>query len=145
MPDDEEKKVDAQQEYDLLSSIEPERLETVADDGIEHKTVTEQQAASPKLTDMQAADKRLFPEFLVPWLNHLQVSRITPETYIPMKTVLVMCVLEEYPGLSFGEVQVMLEAAMSIGLDGEGRIDELTLVGASAAKEAAKNKGLELP
>src|SRR3972149_10918689 len=41
---------------------------------------------SPKLTDMQTADKRLFPavkieEEVIEWLSNIQVSRIFPDVY----------------------------------------------------------------
>jgi hypothetical protein len=134
----------AQQEYDKLATIEPEREALILGEDEEHKTLTESQTSTRKKSDMEVADNRLFPEFVVSWLKYLPVACITPETFVPLKKLLLKCVLEEYPDISFGEAITTVETAMSIGLDREGRIDELALAGASAAKEAVKeaSKGL---
>ncbi len=137
-------KTQAQQEYDRLATIEPERNVGGVDEVGEHETLTGTQASARKKSDMEVADNRLFPDFVVDWLKYLPVACITPQEYNPLKDLLLLCVLEEYPDISFGEAMTNVVTAMSIGLDREGRIDELALAGAVAAKEAAKEatKGL---
>jgi len=93
---------------------------------------------------MQVADKRLFPVLkeTVDWLGYLMVARVSPETYLPLRNIVVKHMLKTFPDLQMAEAVVIAETAISIAIDGEGRIDELALFGRSSEveEEDKKNK-----
>jgi len=100
---------------------------------------------SPKMSDMQIADKRLFPVLkeTVAWLSYLMVARVSPETYLPLRNIVVKHLLKDFSDLQMAEAVVIAETAISIAIDGEGRIDELALFGRSSeAEEDDKTKKL---
>lgn len=113
-------------------------------DGDGHRSLEEVMAGTPNLSDMQAADRRLYPDLGEKYLNHIQVSRVFPDVYNPMARILVKDLLQKSNGdLSVAEAIANVNTGMSIGIDGEGRIDMLGLVGKAtdAEVEKEKNKG----
>ena len=122
--------------YERLSEIQPPRTDIapvdIADDY--GGSLERRMQQSPKMTDMQVADKRLFPilKETVSWLNYLMVARVSPETYLPMRNIVVKHLLKEFSELQMAEAVVIAETAISIAIDGEGRIDELALFGRSS-------------
>ncbi len=138
----------SQSAFDAMSEITPPR--PIPDDELPEKEETERlgitatQNSTAKLSDMQTADLRLHPPLDAKWLEPIRVSCILPEAYIPFKNLLLLCVLEEYPDMSFGQAVVEVEHAVSVGLDREGIFDELALAGAARNAENADkaNKNL---
>jgi hypothetical protein len=126
-------KSEAEAAFDEMADIAVERGGAVADneetDGEgEHQTL-EQSLASPQLTDFQVADRRLSPDTGYKHLNMLQVARIFPEQYTAMRAILIKDLLTKDQSLSVAEASAIVDTCLSIGLDGEGRIDILSLMG----------------
>ena len=121
-----------------IPSKEPDDLDI---DGVERgRTLGEIMADSPNLSDMQTADKRLFPNMgeKRTHLNILQVSRVFPDHYNPLLSMLVKDLLMNDPDLSVSEATTYAHTALSIAIDGEGRIDELQLMGSAIKTEQEK-------
>lgn len=124
--------------YNELAEITPERVINVAEEPAEngnHKSMKERLEESPNLSDMQTADRRMFPDMGRKHLNRLLVSRVFPDVYNPLYRIIVKDAiksdmskpLEEQQ--TVGEILTDCNTAMSIPIDGEGRIDELGLAG----------------
>ena len=131
--------------YDRLKTVEPLRevLSDEADEedvlGVEGRTMSEQAEFSPRLSDVQSALKLLLPK-LQGYLNVLQVSRVFPDTYNALFNLLVKDMLDTDPNLTFGEACAYVYTALSIAIDGEGRIDVIGLYGKVAEQELEKEK-----
>jgi len=132
--------------YNQLAQIKPPRSDvstSVVEDDF-GGSLSRRMQSSPKQTDMQVADKRLFPVLkeTVDWLGYLMVARVSPETYLPLRNIVVKHMLKTFSDLQMAEAVVIAETAISIAIDGEGRIDELALFGRSSEveEEDKKNK-----
>jgi hypothetical protein len=131
--------------YDKLSNIVPER-EIEGNDELDidisgnQQSLGERMEYAPNLSDMQTADKRLFPDMgeKRKHLNILQVSRVFPDHYNPLLSMLVKDLLMNDPDLSVSEATTYAHTALSIAIDGEGRIDELQLLGGAIKTENEK-------
>ena len=124
--------------FDEMAEAVPEKgadlPDTDDDDEVEHQTL-EQGMASPNLSDMAIADKRLFPKTGYDHLDMLMVSRVWPDSYNPLQSILVKDLLRHDPKLRLAEAIVLVSTPQSIAIDGEGRLDTLTALGSSAATE----------
>lgn len=137
--------------YEAFSKLEPPRDnigEPPSSNGIDiyGGSLDSRMRGSPKLSDMQSADSRLFPMLEVAkehiaWLQHVMVARITPEVYIPFRNIIVKHLIRKFfPDLDVPEAIIIAETALSIAIDGEGRIDELALFGRSSDNEDAERE-----
>lgn len=128
--------------YQRLSGVTPERDMLLPDDGGGgHKSLTEKLEEAPNLSDMQTADRRLFPDLDKKWLNNVEVSRVFPDIYNPLSRIFVKGLLQDSDKtLSFTEAVANVNTAMSIAIDGEGRFDELGLAGAAKEDELKKEE-----
>lgn len=132
--------------FGQLASIVPERLidlpDEVKDEDIGHGTLKERMEAHPNLSDMQTADKRMFPDLGVRHLNTIQVSRVFPDIYNPFGRILVKDLLKNSNNgdMSVAEALADVNTSMSIAIDGEGRIDELGLIGKTTEMETEDKK-----
>jgi hypothetical protein len=127
------------------SEIQPLRTEGIEDEdlkenGGEYETIEERIAGSHKLTDLQVADKRLNPDLGYKYLNVIQMSRVFPDIYNPLFRIMVKNLIKN-SNLSVAEAIAYVNTAASIGIDGEGRIDEITIMKHSVVAEEVKNKG----
>jgi len=130
--------------YSQLRSVSPLRDVELPDDeedeiGIKTQSMTERSDESPKLSDLQSALKVLLPP-LMRYLNVIQVSRVFPDTYNALFSLLVKDLLMEDEKLSVGEAIAYVTTALSIAIDGEGRIDIIGLYGRAAETELEKEK-----
>lgn len=132
--------------YNRLAEITPERDISNTDEpehkgtgDVERQSLSERIESSHNLTDMQTADKRLFPDLRQQHLNDMQVARVFPDIYNPMYHILVKDLLKK-TGSSVAEALANVNTAMSIGIDGEGRLDELGLIGRASQVEMEKSK-----
>lgn len=136
--------------YDKLSTVVDERdVELVDDDDdIEgHKTLSEKMTEAPNLSDIQTAFKQLYPKSGTTYLDDLQVSRVFPDVYNPLSRIFVKDLLQKSNGdMSVAEAIARVNTPMSIGIDGEGRIDAIAMMGkasdAEVEKERTKNLGI---
>ena len=151
MPDnpEEKKQPEGSDLFDQLASVTPEREISLEEDsgGDGHRTLKERIEESPNLTDMQTADRRMFPDLGSPYLNYVQVSRIFPDVYNPMFRIMVKDIIKNTNSdVSVAEAIAKVNTACSIAIDGEGRIDVLGLAGVAHAEKMAseQNKGLAL-
>jgi len=130
--------------YDKLSSFTPEQeIDTFEDEGelTEHKTLTAVMAESPNLTDVQSALRQLFPKSENSWLDNVQMSRVFPDVYNPLARIFVKDLIQNSNGdLSVAEAIAGVNTSMSIGIDGEGRIDVIAIMGKAADNEIEKEK-----
>jgi len=123
----------------------PEDEEKVEDKADGHGSLKKRMKESPTLSDMQTADKRLFPQIyidgkFVEWLSNISISRVFPDTYNPYRNMIAKYLMQTYDEMSLVEAFSIADNVLSIALDGEGRIDELALIGRASAIEEEKNK-----
>ena len=130
--------------YDKLSSFTPEQeIEAFDDESelTEHKTLTAVMAESPNLTDVQSALRQLFPKSDKPWMDNIQMARVFPDVFNPLSRLLVKDMIQNSDGdLSLAEAISIVNTDMSIGIDGEGRIDTIAIMGKAADNEIEKEK-----
>jgi hypothetical protein len=127
--------------WGTLKSVEPALPVELPDDGKDgdgHETLDDRMDSFRKLSDLQVADRRLNPDLGVAHLNTLQMSRIFPDTYNPLFRILVKGLLRRFPDMAVDEAIAKVTTATSIAIDGEGRIDEITIMGKSAEAETEK-------
>jgi hypothetical protein len=128
--------------YNQLSEITPPRGDV--DDGngeLEENfagTLAQRMKASPKLSDTQVVDKRLFPALREPWLANLMVARVFPDTMNPLRNINIKHLLQEYDEVQMAEAISETEVAVTIPLDGEGRLDIIHMF--SRLSEQAQEK-----
>lgn len=136
--------------FSKMSEITPLR-DTELEDGdleedeSEHGALEERIEGSRKLTDFQVADKRLNPDLGFRHLNILEMSRTFPDVYNPMFRILVKDLIKN-SNLSVAEALSYVNTALSISIDGEGRIDVIQIAkGQVTQAETEQNKGTGLP
>ncbi len=136
--------------FEKMSEIVPQRdiesEDSGEDDGEDdgRGTLEERIESGRKLTDLQVADKRLNPDLGFRHLNVIQMSRVFPDNYTPLFRILVKDLLKN-SYLSVAEAIAYVNTAVSIGIDGEGRIDEIMIAkGHIAQAEEEKTKGAGL-
>ena len=137
--------------YNELAAITPEKDIALVDVPTSnvggHKTMKEQIEESPNLSDMQTADRRLFPDMKRAHLNRMQVSRIFPDVYNPLFRINVKDAIKSDMLKTLEEQQTVAEiitdvnTSASIAIDGEGRIDELGLAGVAHDEKLATEAG----
>jgi len=135
---------DNKNEGDLLwknfSEVVPEREDVIYPKdndeetpiGEERQTLTSRMKTNPNQSEIQTIIEQAFPDLGYAYLNNLQMSRQFPDSYIPMESILVKQLLKDNPKLSVGEAKAIVATAMSIAIDGEGRIDLLGFAGVQA-------------
>ncbi len=145
MPEDvsngEEKEPQGETLFNKMSEAIPPRDDTALDEVTEdeHGTIGERMEGSPKLTDVQVIDKRLFPDLGIPWLNNLQMARVFPEYYVYLKRIMVKHLVRTH-GMFVAQAMAVAEVAVGIPIDGEGRIDAIAIMGRAAEAEETKAK-----
>jgi len=149
MPDNEQSSSDLQ--FEKFSELLPERSdielpkdELTVDEGEGGGgTLSQRMKVSPKLSDVQTIDKRLFPNLGCDHLNNLMIAGIFPDLYNDLFDINVKGLLIENPDMSLEEAVNTVETALSVGIDREGRIDAIAILGSpQAGAESDKNKGL---
>jgi hypothetical protein len=93
---------------------------------------------------MRAFDKRLFPDLIKKWLNVLLVSRVFPDSYNHYFRIFVKDLLREDREMTLAQAIAYVSTALSIAIDGEGRIEIVALAGVSHEQEMAKDNKLGL-
>jgi len=150
MPESEQQKSTSDIQWEQISEILPERDDVkLPDDSgdigseLVHGTLGQNMRGAPKLSDVQTIDKRLFPDLGRPWLNNMLVSRVFPDLYNDLFDIIVKGLLMENTDMTLEEAVCTAEVALSIPIDGEGRIDAIAVLGSpQATAESDKNKGL---
>ncbi len=112
-----------------MSEIQPLRDDNGDDDNLEkesdeHGTLEERIEGSRKLTDFQTLTSVLNPNFEYSHLNVLTKGRIFPDIYNPMFRVQLKHLIKT-TGKSVAECIALVNTALSIAIDGEGRIDNI--------------------
>jgi len=130
MPEEKNERTNADLQWEEFSVLENERTDvSIPDedkpDELEGGGGIASRRFTPKLTDAQTCDKRLFPDLGKEWLNNLLVSRVFPDLYNDLFEIIVKDLLIENNDMSMGEAIATAEVALSIPIDGEGRIDEI--------------------
>lgn len=130
--------------YNQLSEVTPPRGGIAEnDDDLEDNymgTMTQRMKASPKMSDTQVVDKRLFPILKEPWLSNLMVARVFPDTFNPLRNIIAKHLLQEYPEMSLAEAMVEAEIALTVPLDGMGRLDIIHMF-SKLSEQAQEEKG----
>ena len=133
--------------YNSMSSIVPRREVDLPEENGKSDgenglggTFTDRQDYAPKLSDMQVADKRLNPDLGHKHLNVLEMSRTFPDIYNPFFRMLVKDLIRNNPDMRVSEAMAYVNTALSISIDGEGRIDMIHIMGRAVEAESEKNK-----
>lgn len=133
--------------YGRLAEVRPTRTDIEPMQGIVFEddgggSLSQRMRGSPKMSDTQVVDKRLFPPLkdAVEWLNHLMVGRVFPEQLIPLKRIIGKHLLKEYNDMSVAEATVLADVAVSIAIDGEGRMDIIHLFSKLSETTEEKDK-----
>lgn len=135
--------------YNSLAEISPPRQDIATqEDGVGEMyggSLAQRMKNSPKMSDTQVVDSRLFPilQDTIKWLNHLMVARVFPETLNPLRNIIIKHLLQEHEqDISFAEAVSLAEVALTIAIDGEGRMDIIHLF--SKIEDNAEEKGNKL-
>ena len=109
----------------------------------EDQSLEERLESGRKPTDLQIADKRLFPDLAgVKHLNVQQMSRVFPDVYNPLFRIQVKDLIKN-TGMSVAEAIAYVNTSLSIAIDGEGRLDLIAVAkNGNVQTEDEKNKGL---
>ncbi len=136
--------------FGQLSEIRPARSDVAVKEGDMRETgedgggsLTQRMRMSPKMSDTQLVDKRLFPVLKdnVEWLNNLMVARVFPETLNPLRNIITKHLLQEYPEMSMAESICLAEVALTVAIDGEGRMDIIHLFSKMSDPSDDEKKG----
>lgn len=113
--------------YNNLSEVSAPRDDVGAHDIDISESMSQRMKMSTKMSDTQVVDKRLFPELKEDWLSNLMVARIFLDTFNPLRNIIAKHLLQEYPDMSVAEAIAQAEVALTVPLDGEGRLDIIHL------------------
>jgi len=134
--------------YGQLSEVRPARSDVAVKEGAEllddgGGSLAQRMKSSPKMSDTQVVDKRLFPVLkeTVDWLNNLMVARVFPETLNPLRNIIVKHLLQEYSDMVFAEAIAITEVALTVAIDGEGRMDIIHLFSKMKEDTEEEKKG----
>lgn len=126
-----------------VEGVEP--LEVEGDNGAKPKPLIDKMEEALELSDMQSAIAKLFPGDLGNRvINALMIARVAPDVFIPLLKMLVNeQIIKSNPNkaISVAFTVAELYTALSIGLDGKGRIDQIELAGASKETEELEQLG----
>jgi hypothetical protein len=145
-PEKKEDKSEADKLYQQLSSVHPERESVVPkgeiefDEGIKSQTLSQRMETSRNPSDMQVAIARLLPDLVKKWLNVLQISRVFPDVYNHYFIIFIKELMRGDKDMTLGEAIAYVSTSLSIAIDGEGRIDIITMFGRAATLESEKAK-----
>lgn len=132
-----------QSTYNELSEISPEREIDDEEDVQTHQTLSERIAETRNPSDIEIALKELFADLGIDYLNVIQKARIFPDTFNHLFNILVKEVMRNDRTMTLGKATALVETALTIAIDGEGRIELLGVVGAlKKANEEEKLKTL---
>jgi hypothetical protein len=135
----------ADKEWESLSDLVPQRdVELPDEEKIEvdgHTTLRQRQIESPRLSDAQVFDNRMFPDMGVDWLNRVQSSEIFPDSYNHFFRIYVKGRMKEDRGMPLHQAIADVNTSCSIALGREGRFDWLAWCGSNAQKDEDKEKG----
>lgn len=130
--------------FNQLSTISPGRVDVAEKDINSSGSLTDNMKVSPKRTDFQVLDDRLFPVLKegIKWINNIMVGRVFPDTINPLRNILCKHLLRSYSDMSFAEAVFIAEVALSVAIDGEGRIDAIHSFGKIGENNEEIKKGL---
>ncbi len=134
--------------------VPPREIELPSEDGEGdgggHGTLEERMETSPKLSDMQTADRRLNPDLGYRHLNIMQMSRVFPDVYNPLFRIMVKDLIRRSRAeknedgiakrMTVAEAIAYVNTALSMAIDGEARIDEINIMGRAIAEDVEKTK-----
>ena len=130
--------------YKELLTEEPEREVDLA--GYEApKSLGEESEETEQLSDLQAALKRLHPQYTDKKLNEIlqsaMVARIPPDHILDKNFLICMAYIEEHaddPNLDIMAIISGVSDATSIGLEGRDRVEILEVAGVAHEQEMEK-------
>lgn len=127
--------------FNSLAQVMPEMTDVeMPEDNLEtptHDTLSGRMKDAPNLSDMQSVIKALLPD-LDGYLDKVKVARIYPEEFDFLRSVIMKDLMKQNTNMSLVESAVTATTALSIALDGEGRIDVLRVAGAIKDSEETK-------
>lgn len=137
-------------EWEEISDIVAERDDVdLPEDDVEessggggHTTLKQRQIESPRLSDMQVFDNRMFPDMGEgnEWLNRIQSSEVFPDSFNNLERIYVKGLLKDKKDMSFHKALADVNTSLSIALNRDGRIDFLSWSGSNLQKEADKDE-----
>lgn len=134
---------------DMFSQLATEEPESALEIDVPHtKTLEEQEAENPHLSDLQAVIRMRFPDYGNVVENGLMMARISPDVFKALLRLKVNAEIKKQdPSKPVDVTAIALKSytQMTIGLDGKGGIDLIELAGVANDKEIAelsKNLGL---
>ncbi len=144
-PDEEPDKDDI---YRKMAIREPERqieIDLPKSEGGGHKSLTEAED-SPNITDLQSMLRQLAPKFDNEEIDRVakavMVARIAPDTFMPLLKLTIISILEAHE--EDEDIDVMstiniVNAIMTIGLEGKFRVEICQLAGAVRESQELEN------
>ena len=125
----------------------------VTDDDAPRKSRSEQEAESADLSDYKVTIRTLFPQFTNAIINKVakagMVARIAPEVFLDQMYLTVTDVCEMWDEERDGELDVqeiinLVYFALSIGIDGKGRVDIIQVSANSTETKESSSLGSAL-
>lgn len=113
--------------FNQFAEVKPVRTDVSVVGTQEPRTLSGSMRNSPKMTEFQVLDSRLFPKLRedAEWLDNLMMGRVFPDTLNPLRNIIMKHLLQEDEDISFAEAVVIAEVAVTVPLDGMGRLDEI--------------------
>ncbi len=135
-----------QDDYDKLATEAPTR-DLEVDGADKFGSYSEQEDNDPLLSDFQSAQKRLFPDFGDEVLNRAAVERIGSDIFMDALYLgVVRRVYQHKEDEDIDVIGILLDTygALSIGLNGQGREDDIVMAGSARETEELKKMSTNL-
>ena len=133
-------------DYDKMAVEEPPRdIEVAGAD--KFGSYSEQEDNDSLLSDFQSAQKRLFPDFGDEILNRAAVERIGSDIFMDALYLgTVRRIYQHKPEDDIDVIGILLDTygALSIGLNGQGREDDIVMAGSARETEELKKMSSNL-
>lgn len=133
-------------DYDKMAVEEPPRdIEVAGAD--KFGSYSEQEDNDSLLSDFQSAQKRLFPDFGDEILNRAAVERIGSDIFMDALYLgTVRRIYQHKPDEDIDVIGILLDTygALSIGLNGQGREDDIVMAGSARETEELKKMSSNL-
>ena len=123
------------------------------DEGVEHKSRSEEEAESPDTSDLKSTIHAMFPTISNRIINRVakvaMIARIAPDVFLDEVYLTVTDVVEMWEEALDGELDVqevisMVYFAFSVGIDGKGRVDVIQVSANSTETRESSSLGSAL-
>jgi hypothetical protein len=128
------------------------------DEGVEHKSRSEEESESPDISDLKSTINKLFPTIPQEIVSKLMrftlqtamIARIAPDVFLDLMYLNVTDMIEDWEttkGSGSVEVQACINLVyylLSVGIDGKGRVDIIQVSANATETKESSNFGASM-